>query len=169
MPQQTKFNISEAARVTGKGRSTIQRYIKSGKLSSEPSGDGGKVIEATELIRVFGELRIPDAADGAGQKGPMEQRDTSERVSLLQQQVKYLERENEELHTDKEDLKREKDKLVGIIERQTLLLPAPEEGKEYIPTKASQDEEKPKQPKGKAKPASKKKGLFRRMFGGGKK
>ena len=44
---------SEAAKLTGKSRTTIHTYVKNGKLSAT----GGK-IETSELIRVFGELSI---------------------------------------------------------------------------------------------------------------
>ena len=52
MTQQAQFNITQAAQVAGKGRATIQRYIRNGKLSCETNEDGGKHIAAAELIRV---------------------------------------------------------------------------------------------------------------------
>ena len=53
-------SISEAARLTGKARSTIQTYIKTGKLSkiSGTTGKGG--LDISELIRVFGEIKNTD-------------------------------------------------------------------------------------------------------------
>lgn len=57
-------SISEAARLTGVSRKTIQRYIDSGKLSATVGGTGGapgvhplRQVEISELIRVFGELK----------------------------------------------------------------------------------------------------------------
>ena len=50
-------SISEAAKITGKARSTIQSYIKTGKLSKTtdiPTGTVG--IDTSELIRCFGQL-----------------------------------------------------------------------------------------------------------------
>ena len=58
-------NISEAARITGKARTTIQRKIKSGHLSAVRQYDGSRGIDTSELIRVFGELRAADAAIAA--------------------------------------------------------------------------------------------------------
>lgn len=56
-------SISEAARLVGKTRKTIQRYIDSGKLSATVTGTSGgtggtplRQVEISELIRVFGEL-----------------------------------------------------------------------------------------------------------------
>lgn len=50
-------SISEAARITGKARSTIQSYIKTGKLSKNTDSHTGVVgIDTSELIRCFGQL-----------------------------------------------------------------------------------------------------------------
>jgi len=50
-------SISEAARITGKARSTIQSYIKTGKLSKTTDSHTGAVgIDTSELIRCFGQL-----------------------------------------------------------------------------------------------------------------
>ena len=51
----TKHSISAAHRITGKSRTTISSHMKSGKLSYEENQDGEKVIDASELIRVYGE------------------------------------------------------------------------------------------------------------------
>ena len=51
----TAFNQSEVARITGKSRTTIQAHIKDGKLSYELDKDGNKIIQASELIRVYDE------------------------------------------------------------------------------------------------------------------
>lgn len=57
----TIVSISEAARLTGKARSTIQAYIKAGKLSKTTGTTGSKGIDVSELLRVFGELVTTDA------------------------------------------------------------------------------------------------------------
>ncbi|MGC4734505.1 DNA-binding protein, partial [Providencia hangzhouensis] len=50
-------SISEAARLTGKARSTLHKYIKQGKLSTTTDQNtGNKSIETSELIRVFGKI-----------------------------------------------------------------------------------------------------------------
>ncbi|WP_444822903.1 hypothetical protein, partial [Vibrio parahaemolyticus] len=50
-------SISEAARLTGKARSTLHKYIKQGKLSTTTDKNtGSKSIETSELIRVFGKI-----------------------------------------------------------------------------------------------------------------
>lgn len=55
-----QVSISEAARLTGKSRRTIQRYIATGKLSLYHDDATGKNIDISELIRVFGEIKKED-------------------------------------------------------------------------------------------------------------
>ncbi len=48
-----KYSLSEAAKATGKNKTTIQRAIKSGKISAS-KGDGGSYeIDPSELHRIF--------------------------------------------------------------------------------------------------------------------
>jgi len=47
-------SISEAARLTKKGRSTIQRHMKQGKLSISYDDTGASKIDTSELLRVYG-------------------------------------------------------------------------------------------------------------------
>ena len=56
-------SITEAARLTGKSRRTIQRYVATGKLSMSQSDATGKSIDTSELIRVFGDSLKTDIDD----------------------------------------------------------------------------------------------------------
>ena len=49
-------SISEAARLTGKSRKTIQRYVAEGRISMSHPDAGTKGIDISELARVFGEF-----------------------------------------------------------------------------------------------------------------
>lgn len=48
-----EYTLSKAAEATGKGKSTIHRAIKSGKISAHRHEDGSYTIHAAELHRVF--------------------------------------------------------------------------------------------------------------------
>jgi hypothetical protein len=48
-----EYTLTKAAEATGKGKSTIHRAIKSGKLSAKRHDDGSYSIDASELHRVF--------------------------------------------------------------------------------------------------------------------
>jgi hypothetical protein len=55
----TIISISEASRLTGKDRRTIQRHIAAGKLSRAADGKG---IDTSELLRVYGAFVAAPAA-----------------------------------------------------------------------------------------------------------
>lgn len=63
-----KVNLSQAAKLTGKNRTTIWRHIDSGKLSIERDRDGLPFVDTSELIRVYGELE--PIATGNDEKKP---------------------------------------------------------------------------------------------------
>jgi hypothetical protein len=63
-----KVNLSQAAKLTGKNRTTIWRHIHSGKLSIERDRDGLPFVDTSELIRVYGELE--PIATGDPEKKP---------------------------------------------------------------------------------------------------
>lgn len=48
-----QFSLSQAAKETGKGKSSIHRAIKSGRLSAQRHEDGTYSIDAAELFRAF--------------------------------------------------------------------------------------------------------------------
>lgn len=48
-----KYTLSEAASATGKNKATIQRAIKSGKISAPKGESGSYEIDPSELHRVF--------------------------------------------------------------------------------------------------------------------
>jgi hypothetical protein len=124
MENETKFNLTQAAVLAGTTRQRIGRYIKEGKLSAEKTADGKTVIDKSELLRVFPNLVTPGASQ------PLRS-DTPDITAILQSQIELLQREldvtRQERDRNREEYQREKDRLLGIIESQTRLLPAPKE------------------------------------------
>ncbi len=49
-----KVTLQRAAELTGKARSTIHRAMASGRLSFEKDGNGDRLVDVSELERVFG-------------------------------------------------------------------------------------------------------------------
>ena len=56
----SKVSISEASRLTNKTRKTIYKYIQDGLLTVSMDTQGKKAIDISELIRVFGEIEMPE-------------------------------------------------------------------------------------------------------------
>lgn len=91
-----KVSISEAARLTGKSRTTLHRLIKTGDLSTCAGVRNAKMVDISELIRVFGDISKPV------QEQPSEQV-PEQRVTVLptpsEQMVSSLKQEVEHLRT----------------------------------------------------------------------
>ena len=89
-----KVSISEAARLTGKSRTTLHRLIKAGELSTCSGVRNAKMLDISELIRVFGDISKPV------QEQPFEQvpeqrvtaplAQSEQMVSSLKQEVEHL-------------------------------------------------------------------------------
>lgn len=69
------LTVSAAAKATGKNRSTIQRYITSGKLSASKDASGVLVVDTAELARVFGNISTEE-------REPCRERDTQDNAAL---------------------------------------------------------------------------------------
>ena len=67
-----KVNLTQAAKLAGVGRSTLNRHIKEGKLSKALDDQGKPCVDTSELQRVYGEL----SHDTPSQSVPVAQRGT---------------------------------------------------------------------------------------------
>ncbi|MRT44227.1 DNA-binding protein [Enterobacteriaceae bacterium RIT702] len=91
-----KVSISEAARLTGKSRTTLHRLIKTGELSTCSGVRNAKMVDISELLRVFGEISKPVNEQPFEQVS--EQRVTGN-FALNEQVVNSLKQEVEHLRT----------------------------------------------------------------------
>lgn len=104
-----QVSISEAARLTGKSRRTIQRYVATGKLSLSHSDATEKNIDTSELIRVFGEINKVEVTPSEPPKTvTMSHRVTHDNDSskleneLLKKEIEFLKQrlEDKDAHID---------------------------------------------------------------------
>jgi len=109
-----KHTISEAARLSGKSRSTIHRHIKDGKITKTISDDGSPLIDTAELHRAYGDLSHMSHAETAPVKHP----DTA----TPDTRNTYLEAELEHLRAERDALRDERDRWCAQAERLTTLL-----------------------------------------------
>lgn len=85
-----QVSISEAARLTGKSRTTLHRLIKAGELSTCHGERNAKMLDTSELLRVFGALRgLPDE-QVTGQRVTASLSDNEQVVRALKQEVEHL-------------------------------------------------------------------------------
>ncbi len=105
-----KVGAQRAAELTGKSKSTIQRAMKNGKLSFEVDTNDRRVIDVSELERVFGLL--PQESDVTSQKvveAEIEKATQMLEMERMKMRVRLLE---EQLDSSKEmidDLKEQRD------------------------------------------------------------
>ena len=129
-----QFSLSQAAKETGKGKSSIHRAIKSGRLSAQRHEDGTYSIEAAELFRAFPPALtepVPVQAPEPHQQPPATSSVAEEvlrvRVEMLTTQ---LEREQETVA----DLRARLDAEAAERRRLTALLTYQEQKSEPLPT-----------------------------------
>jgi len=91
-----KVSISEAARLTGKSRTTLHRFIKTGELSTCHGERNAKMVDTSELLRVFGSLSLPSVEQVTEQV--IEQSVTGD-LSGSEQVIQSLKHEIEHLRT----------------------------------------------------------------------
>lgn len=150
--------ISEAARLTGKSRRTLQEHIKNGKLSKSQDESGNPSIDTAELVRVYGEFDATQAAPHAKARSVAQddaggaQGGAQAQIELLQlklahaSQERDTERERRSEAEARERQEREENaRLLTIIERQTLLLHPPADA-QPAPTAPVLDPEQPATP-----------------------
>ena len=89
-----RVSISEAARLTGKSRTTLHRLIKTGDLSTCSGERNAKMLDTSELLRVFGALRgLPDeqvVEQVTGQRVTASLSENEQVVRALKQEVEHL-------------------------------------------------------------------------------
>jgi len=109
------ITISETARLTGKNRTTIYKYINNGKLSVVASIDGVKKIDISEILRVFPDCKIVEKQQSSDN---VTQQQSTHEIDILKQEVSHL----KELMRAQQDLLVEKDKRNEDLKQALLLI-----------------------------------------------
>lgn len=112
-----ELSLVQAAKVSGKSKSTINRAIKSGKLSAQRHDDGSYSIDPSELFRVF-----PKNQEEPPLREPKEPAGTSSvaeeilkvKVQMLETQ---LEREQETVADLRRRLDRAEDRILALADQ----------------------------------------------------
>ena len=130
-----KLTVLEAEKLVSKGKSTIYNDMDTGKLSFEINARGKKVIDLSELQRVYGPLKSPQGSENGNSNGnsnghpEIHELDTSgknngtpDEVEFLQAHIHRLEAELEragkreaEFIEEKRELRQERKKLLNML------------------------------------------------------
>lgn len=117
-----KYTLSQAATATGKNKATVQRAIKSGKISAVKNSSGAYEIDPSELHRIFPAMaqRVAQHDISNETQRPDKYDETIQlKLDLLEAE---REREREQLQSTIDDLRARLDRSEDRI---TALLPAP--------------------------------------------
>ena len=129
-----KYSLADAARATGKNKTTIQRAIKNGKISAVKGDSGAYEIDPAELHRVFPHAtaqRDAQQVESNDTQHPLVALETSglERIAELERELAVaqsrsisLEEQRQQMSETIEDLRKRLDRSE---ERVTALLVAP--------------------------------------------
>jgi len=128
-----KVSISEAARLAQTSRPTIYKLINSGELnftSTVKAGKPVKVIDTSELIRVFGAISgIEPVTSFTVNTEPEFTPVNSADLQLLQHQIQLLEKENQGL----KEAVAARDEHIASVRQAMLLLEHKKEAAQPIP------------------------------------
>jgi hypothetical protein len=116
------LNVRDAAKLTGKDRSTLTRAIEKGKLSASRDEAGRYLIDPAELERAFGPLLSADVLDDEridaehdGVRAPHDAALARE-LELVRE---MLDRERTEREHERRSFDAERTFLRGMLEKQT--------------------------------------------------
>jgi hypothetical protein len=101
--------ISEAAKLASVSRSTLYRFIESGKLTKTSKG-----IDVAELERVFRTLKTPSATSQDVQ--------SSQSVDVLTKQIEFLQEQLRQAQDREKAAQAREDRLLDMLEQAQRLL-----------------------------------------------
>jgi hypothetical protein len=127
-----KVNLSEASKLVGKNRTTIWRHVRSGKLSAERDQDGLPFVDTSELLRVYGELKIVATVD--------DQKKAHEATPSYVELVKAI----EQLRKEQLEMK---EQITNLTHRLSYTPETKEEEEPHKIAKPEQDQDWPKEVK----------------------
>ncbi|MFV1601743.1 MULTISPECIES: hypothetical protein [unclassified Phaeobacter] len=108
-----KYSLSEAAKATGKNKTTIQRAIKNGKISASKGDKGSYEIDPSELHRVFPPVATQRDAQHGQSNGMQQENYTSINSNLTR--VLELEKELAVARERADGLEVQKDQMADTI------------------------------------------------------
>lgn len=108
-----KYSLSEAAKATGKNKTTIQRAIKNGRISASKGDRGSYEIDPAELHRVF-PLTVAQLDAQHRQSNDAQQVEFAHNNSHLNRVVE-LEKELAVAHERANGLEAQKDQMADTI------------------------------------------------------
>jgi DNA-binding transcriptional MerR regulator len=113
----TYFTLNEAAKQTGKSKSTISKYLKEGKISYIEKTENGYKLDPAEVFRVFAktehETGVNEQTRTIGEH--VEHKVLEKEIELLRERLADKEQENGKLWQRLDEESAERRKLTMIL------------------------------------------------------
>ena len=106
----TQYTITQAHRISGRSRTTIQKHVKKGKLSFTEK-DGVKLIDASELARVYNLKPSDFERDNGSQEPPSDREEGG--VAVVRAELDSVRKQLDTLTTER---RRVRDQLQAQID-----------------------------------------------------
>ena len=167
------LTIVEASKQFKVGRTTIYKAIKRGDLTPQKNHDGVQVIDAQDMIRVFGSSKksvSPPISENSTQPVSGNSGNNEDLLRELREQVKELKQDKEFLKQEISSVRKDFDDYKLMITYKGELVPV-ETTETVLETEKNSIEKQKKQPEKQVETAvdepksEEKKGFFKRLFG----
>src|SRR6187397_1307533 len=110
MHPMAKVGAQRAAELTGRSKSTVQRAMKSGKISFEIDNNGRRVIDVAELERAFGLVpQDADRKDSSAVEAELEKASQMLETERLKMRIRMLEDQLDSAKEQIDDLKEQRE------------------------------------------------------------
>ena len=168
------LTIVEASKQFNVGRTAIYKAIKKGEMTAQINHDGGKVVDAQDMIRIFRPSSKKAVSDPVSENSTQAVSRNSENnddlIRELREQVKELRQDKDFLKQEISSIRKDFDDYKLMITYKGELVPV-ETAETVLETEKNSIEKQKKQPKKQVETAvdepksEEKKGFFKRLFG----
>lgn len=169
------LTIVEASKQFNVGRTAIYKSIKKGEITAQINHEGTKVVDAQDMIRVFGSSSKKTVSQPVSENSIQAVSKNSENnddlIRELREQVKELKQDKEFLKQEISSIRKDFDDYKLMITYKGELVPV-ETSETVSETEKNSIEKQEKQPETQVETAietpktEEKKGFFQRWFGG---
>jgi transcriptional regulator with XRE-family HTH domain len=113
----TYFTLNEAAKQTGKSKSTISKYLKEGRISYIEKTENGYKLDPSEVFRVFAKIEHRTGTNEQARTANehVEHKIFQKEIELLRERLADKEQENSKLWQRLDEESTERRKLTMIL------------------------------------------------------
>lgn len=113
----TLLNLTQAAAAVGITRKTLYKHIQNGRLSLTRDSSDKRAVDVSELIRVYGTVKLPDTKVNAGKQSQDRRNSASDDTGQALQSMQILQNELAQLRELVQGMQRDQQLLLEDAQR----------------------------------------------------